>query len=240
MSIPNEAIYRLALVTQPMVFETGNNDYPYSVQGTAFLVGYRKNIYALTARHVLQPSNLFPVCLFPSDTSQRIIPLNEAFFVPEHQAPDDFMDLAVLIVDDPVQFHEDIKKASILSLSRSRTNWGLLPKETEYYLIGFPDEKCSVDYKAEELNTQREILAGHYEGPSSIPYLHKLRISSPHKFTTFSGFSGGPVFCIEQAPENDTVRFCGMALRGSVSSGVVHFLDKCVLLDALEVQDEIN
>ena len=94
-----EAINRLAASVQPLVFETGNPDVPYSTAGTTFLVGYQRRAFVLTARHSLHPDSLCPVCIFPSDFSQRLLPLKDVFFVSKNYASEDFMDLAIMEID---------------------------------------------------------------------------------------------------------------------------------------------
>ena len=64
--IPHEVIASVAGTVQPLVFETGYEDVPYSIHGTVFLVGFEGRAFIITARHNLSlsggPAN--PLCIF--------------------------------------------------------------------------------------------------------------------------------------------------------------------------------
>lgn len=235
MSVPLEVIAKLARSVQPLVFETGIADTPYSVSGTAFLVGYEGHPYVLTTRHSLNPENLSPVCIFPSDISQHLIPLKDVFFVHRNEAPEDFVDLAVIAIDTSRITEAEVAQATLIDLGRASRDWETEAQDYEFVIFGYPADKSFVDYEEQMLHTDRVTLHARYVGRSIIPYLHEIEISEPHVLTTFSGFSGGPVFAWAPRP-GMAPALCGMALRGSSSSGRVHFLDRSVLLDALKVK----
>ena len=112
-----------------------------------------------------------------------------------------------------------------------------LPISAELILIGYPGDHSFVDAESEELHTQRIALNARYVGPSSLPYLHEACVTDTHGLNTFSGFSGGPVFAVLRPPGRPaTAGLCGMAIRGTSSSNIFHFLDRSVLLDALKVR----
>lgn len=237
MSVPLEVIAKLARSVQPLVFETSIADIPYSVSGTAFLVGYEGRPYVLTTRHSLNPENLYPVCIFPSDTSHHLIPLKDVFFVHRDEVPEDFVDLAVIAIDTSRITQAEIAQATLIDLARASGDWETEAQDSEFVIFGYPADNSFVDYEEQMLRTDRVTLHARYVGRSSIPYLHEIEISEPHELTTFSGFSGGPVFAWASRPGVAPAPvLCGMALRGSSSSGRVHFLDRSVLLDALKVK----
>lgn len=94
---------------QPPVFETGIEEASYSsTRGTAFLVGYEGRSYVLTVCHALQPDNLVPVCVFPSDTSNQLIQLEKVFYVPHGLDGDDISDLTVIGIDTRRITHPDV------------------------------------------------------------------------------------------------------------------------------------
>ncbi len=235
MTVPAEVLGKLARSVQPLVFETGITDAPYSVLGTAFLVGYEGRPYVLTARHSLNPENLGPICIFPSDTSRSLVPLKDVFFVHREDFSEDFVDLAVIAIDTSRITHAEVAQATLIDFARASGDWE--GQEREFVIFGFPEDHSFVDYDEQMLHTNRVALHARYMGLSSIPYLHEIEVMESHSLTTFSGFSGGPVFawgnCRGVAP---APILCGMAIRGSSSSNKVHFLDRSVLLDALKVK----
>jgi hypothetical protein len=237
MPVPQHAIDRLALSVQPLVFETGNAEFPYSTKGTVFLVGYEGKHYVLTARHALNPENPLPICVFPSDTSHRLIPLEDVFFVPRSDVDQDFVDVAVISIQTRDVTHPEVAGAIIIDMARACREWQCCAEDAQFFILGYPEERSFVYYETQEIRTDRVALFGRYGGLSSVPYLHLFRVSDSMSLKTFSGFSGGPVFAwIEKPDQRPVPVLCGMALRGTPSSSLIHFLDRQVLLDSLAVK----
>ncbi len=220
---------------QPLVFETGLHEFPYSTAGTVFLVGHRGKAFVLTTRHGLRPDSLSPICVFPSDTSHQLIPLDDVFFVPLDDEPEDYMDLVVIAVDTARIENAEVGGAHLIALTPILTGW---PQQAaELVVLGFPEDHAFVDPDTQMLHAQRVVLNARYVGLSPLPHLHEARITDPHTLSTFSGFSGGPVFAVLRPPDQPpTIGLCGMAIRGTSSSNVIHFLDRSVLIDALNVR----
>ena len=232
-----ELLSRLAASVQPLVFETEIPEVPYTTKGTAFLVGYGGHAFVLTARHALNPDRLSPVCIFPSDTSQRILPLDDVFFVSEAVAPDDYADLAVIEIDVAAIQHAELEQAHLIDMALVSGDWLTHAQASEFVILGFPEEHSFVDYASEEIGTIRVAMVGRYCGPSSIEYLHELEIIDGPPLSTYSGFSGSPVFALSPQPDNGVrIVLCGMVLRGTSTSRRVHFLDRSILLGALEIK----
>lgn len=236
-TMPPEALSRLAASVQPLIFETGIADVPYSTAGTVFLVGYEGRAFVLTARHSLHPENLSPICISPSDFSQRLLPLNDVFFVSKDYVAEDFMDLAVIEIDMTKIIDDECGQASLIDLRLASGDWLATPENSDFAIIGYPEERSLVDYDEETIATERVALQGRYLGPSSLPYLHELEILDTLSLSTFSGLSGSPVFAWSECPGSPgQITFCGMVLRGTPTSRRIHFLDRSVLLDALKVK----
>lgn len=235
--MPPDALSRLAASVQPLVFEMGRSDFPYSTLGTTFLVGYEGRAFVLTARHSLYPDKLPPVCIFPSDFSQRLLPLKDVFFVSKDDFAEDFMDLAVIEIDIANIADGESGEASLIDLRLASGDWLSLPESSDFVVIGYPEERSLVDYDQKTIATERITLQGRYLGPSSLPYLHELEILDTLSLTTFSGFSGAPVFAwTERSGMPAQISLCGMVLRGTPSSRRIHFLDRSILLDAIKVK----
>jgi hypothetical protein len=232
-----EALSRLAASVQPLVFETGVPEFPYATKGTVFLVGYKGRAFVLTARHALNPDSLSPVCILPSDTSRRILPLDDVFYVSETLIPDDYVDLAVIEIDVTSIQHAELAQARLIDLALASGDWLPHSHSSEFVILGFPEEHSFVDYAEEEIRTVRIAMVGRYCGSSSIAHLHELEIVDGPPLSTYDGFSGSPVFAFTSQPDgNIEIALCGMALRGTATSRRVHFLDRSMLLSALEIK----
>lgn len=237
MPVLQQAIDRLAISVQPLVFETGIAAFPYCTRGTVFLVGYKGKPYVITARHALKPEYLGPICVFPSDTSYRLIPLKDVFFVPHTEESEDFVDLAIIAIDTMRITHPEVAQARLIDLALACGEWKSYAKEAQFFILGYPEERSMVNDDTQELRTDRVALFGRYGGLSPLPYLHLFRVSDSLGLNTFSGLSGGPVFAwVERLEKRPVPVFCGMVLRGTPESGLLHFLDSKVLLDALAVK----
>lgn len=242
MHVVPEFITKIAPSVQPLVFETGVTEFPYSMSGTVFLVGYKGKAYVITTRHGLAAEKLPAICIFPTDTSRKLLPLGHMFSVPLKDEPEDFVDLAVIDVKRSAKLDEEIGKASLIDLAKAyKPDWATDAKDIPLYVLGYPSERSEIDFDTGDLRTDRVILSGLYEGPSQLPYLHLLRVASVEELESFSGFSGGPVFSLRQVSAGVAKPvLCGMAIRGSSSSALFHFLDASVLLDALEVKSRLE
>lgn len=242
MPISQQSIDQLALSVQPLVFETGVEEALYSsTRGTVFLVGYEGRSYVLTARHALQLDNLMPICVFPSDTSHKLIPLEKVFYVPHSLEGDDFEDLAVIAIDTRRITHPDVASAKLIDLALSCGEWKKYAHEVQFFVLGFPEERSFLNYETLEFRADRIILIGRYDGPSTLQYHHVLSVLDTLSLKTFSGLSGAPVFAWLELPmQRPTPVFCGMVLRGSPESGLIHFLDRDVLLEALKVKRRLE
>ncbi len=236
MSIPQYAIDRLAPSIQPLVFETGVEEARYSsTRGTVFLVGFKRRSYVLTARHALQPNNLMPICVFASDTSNKLVPLGKVSYVPHSPDGYDFEDFAVMDIDTRRISHPDVAGARLINLDLSCGEWKKYAHEAMFFVLGYPEERSFLDYETTEFRADRVILHGRYNGPSTLESIHVLSVLDTLSLTTFSGLSGAPVFAwIELPKQRPMPILCGMVLLGSPESGVLHFLDRDVLLIALE------
>jgi hypothetical protein len=242
MPVPQHAIDRLALSVQPLIFETGVKEIPYSsTLGTVFLVGYQGTPYVLTTRHGLNPDTLMPICVFPSEASRRLIPLKDVFYVPKSLEDEDFVDLAVVRVDIRRIAHPEVAAATLINLSLACGEWKEYAGKAPFFVIGYPGERSTFNYETQEFRSDREILFGSYGGPSPQPHVHLLCVPDPRSLERFGGFSGAPVFAwIEQSMQRPTPVLCGMVLQGTPQSGLIRFLDRDVLLDALNVKHRLE
>ena len=85
------------------------------------------------------------------------------------------------------------------------------------------------------------ILFGRYRGTSPLQFHHVLSVPDTLSLKTFSGLSGAPVFAwLELPTQRPTPVLCGMVLRGTPESGIIHFLDRDVLLDALTIKHRLE
>lgn len=233
---------------QPLLRETQVAEYPYSISGgTIFLAVYKGRGFAITARHVLFPStsNRFvpipptPICLFVNDWSQRIIPLEDVFYIPPNKIDDDFMDFAIIEFDmRKLLRDQEFSLLKLINLEKVSGDWICSSKEAEFVVLGYPLEHSEIQLSEESIITSRFMLKGNYRGISKhSPSVHTIAISYDKGITDFNGFSGGPVFAfLPNAKNPKKVMLCGMAIRGSFNSGLLHFLELEMILEGIQAK----
>jgi len=234
---PN-VIASVSEAVQPLVFETGSDEMPYSILGTVFLVGFQGRAFVITARHnlILSGEVANPLCIFPNDKSQRILPLQDIFFLPLKDIPEDYADFAIIEIEQKELDHET-SDATVIDCAKASGEWREHSQSSQFFVLGYPSDHSFVDYGREVVAHGRMALTGKYVVPSEPCYLNELKIDDSNGLNTFSGFSGGPVFSWTEAePGRGEIVLCGMVVRGTPASMRMHFVDREILLAALKVK----
>ncbi len=223
---------------QPVLRETGYAEYPYAISGgTIFLAVYKGRAFAITARHVILP--LTPICLFATDWSQKILPLENVFYVSTDKIDDDFADFAVIELDMRKLLRDpEFSLLKLIDLEKVSGDWLSYSEKATFLVLGYPIEHSEIDITKEFITTARFTLKGNYKGVSEhSSSVHTISISNYDGVTDFNGLSGGPVFSIVPTEGKPyTIFFCGMAIRGSSCSGLVHFLEQEVLISGIQAK----
>ena len=98
-----------------------------------------------------------------------------------------------------------------------------------YCAIGFPDERQSFMGDDEPQFTARRLIVGaNYDGASSEPYLHRLKLDEK---VSSRGMSGGPVFYTGRIGVSFFIGWAGMIIRGGDDSEYLHFLSAQHLIE---------
>jgi hypothetical protein len=183
----------------------------------------------------LGPESLTPLWIFVHDGSRQRIPLESVHFAPPNLLPDDFADISLIEVDQAVAQRQYARHATLIDLDRHLFDWSTFRDTCDFLVVGFPNELSFVDYDRNLIQNQRASLRGRYAGPAHSRHLHSLRIENPPKLSSLSGFSGGPVLAwVRRVGFKPQLVPCGIAVQGTVLSGLVHFIDISILVTALE------
>ena len=221
---------------RPMVFETGIRSAAFSIAGTAFLVGFHRALFVITARHVVRDWPVHKLVVYPSDRSRNGLRLSDWWHVEDDENEPDSSDL-FLVCAELTNVPKSIRKSShLLHLTPPHvSDWFKDRHSATFFTFGYPKVVNEADYAKSQIKTQQFFLRGTYVGPSVSGGCHELLLRNPLDLPDFNGLSGSPVFCLRNevaAPTQPT--FCGMALRGTSSSGRMHFLEASVILLALQ------
>ncbi len=226
----------LRACARPVIFETGIPEAPFSTTGTGFIVAYQKSLFVVTARHVVGDYPVSKLLVFPWDRAKQPIRFTNWTFVEVTQGDESdehASDILIVHAEGQSLSRNDARKSQTLIFHQPKAeDWFRDRFTSKFFLCGYPSIKSSVDYFRVEINTVQMFFSGSYARPTPYSGLcHELDIENPLSLENYTGLSGSPVFCVEGF--GSKVRFCGMALRGTVKSGRIHFVEADVILDAL-------
>lgn len=213
----------LAYCVRPLVAETGIEEVPHRVWASSFLVGLNRRCFLVTTRHGLRPyEDLSPLCV--AGPKGRLFELIDVFYMPLEAYGEDHFDIAVIELNLQ-KLGRDLGETPILPLDHSERDWMSYREISPFRVLGFPNDHTYMDYDRGEVVEGLVTLEANYIGPAQSPWIHQLTVPNPPPLSTFSGFSGGPVFAISRSLGKPAVPvFAGMALQGSIQSRIVRFV----------------
>lgn len=219
-----------------MAFDTELPVAPFSVAGTGFLVGFRNRIYVVTAGHVVGDLSYSRVLIYPTHRTNAPLRLDMGWRFQGEPEHDDAADIFIARADASGLGGGTRRRSRLLNLTPPQmSHWSAGRHTSTYFAAGYPKTDTYADYDRQQLKYRPFLLYGNYINPGSVEGCHKLKFQNPHRLPSFDGLSGSPVFSI---PTNIGIgsqpKFCGMLIRGTASSGIVHLLEAEVLLVALE------
>lgn len=230
----HRAIGQVAKAVFPLVVETGHSEYPITIGGTIFLVGFRNQVHAVSSRHALSSKDMRRPRIFVREGSRQTIPITTVHYA-NHLVPDDYADIALIRVDLQAALKQHARRATLVDLDRTRPDWNEYKDTSRFVVVGFPDQHAEVDYARRAVVGERHALHGRYGGPSEQKFVHKLLLEDTEELTSFSGFSGGPVFTwVNRIGQPSLLSLCGVAIQGTAGSKLIRFIEVSILMSTLE------
>jgi hypothetical protein len=199
-------------------------------------VGFGRGLYIVTARHVVGASPIERLLVFPADRSRTPLRFSEWWNLADDPNYPDLSDLLLIRAEIGAIPRKDRRRSHLLNLiPRKCSAWFEHRHSSKFFLFGYPRDHNWVDYEEQEIKTNQFLLPAQYRGDSISPGCHELAVENPLGLRDFSGLSGSPVCSLPfsiGAPASP--HFCGIAVRGGVESGQVHFVPASVILSALK------
>lgn len=229
---------------RPVVFETDIDEFPCSIVGTAFIVGFRQSVFVLIPQHVVNDWPVEKILIYPSWNSQytfRYLNWWRVEITPEDHDISDLLIIKADLSDIPSAERTDIQLLDLNGLEN--LTWYDERHDSQFFLCGFPSAGSEgVNYSTLEIRISQYFMEGVYVGVSPFSCGHMIKVKNPLNLCHFSGLSGSPVFSHRRDNTVGTPpRFCGMALRGTATSGYIHFLEVEFLMEALtEIENQNN
>lgn len=200
------------------------------------LVGYKRSLYVVTARHLVQSHPIERLVVFPADGSRKPLRFSQWWNVADADDRSDIDDLLILRADISAIQPEDRRNAHLLHLTPpDAAAWHEDRHTSRFFLFGYALEGSEVDYAQQRIHTGQFLLPANYVGPSAALPCHELKVENPLKLNDFNGLSGSPVMALPIALGTGSVpRFAGLAVRGGAEALKIHFLPAEVIMAALK------
>lgn len=189
-------------------------------KGSLFVVAYRGQQFAITARHVVDGVDpaIFRLML---PESQRILPV-----LPGREAGDEASINNLEEEDDIFAWGVDIDKAAagiqwwswiLDGLSRPASD--LAPGQ-RLYAAGYPHFEENIDVEKFDIVENPFIASGHLASHPLVEGVYSLILDETLPDVDLDGMSGGPVF----ARFGEKFHYVGMCLRGGGKPAQLHFI----------------
>lgn len=200
--------------------------------GTAIIVQCKSDFFIVTARHVLENQQAkvedfrvrldgeniaIPVCSFSKVKVSDGSPSS---------SPED-LDVIIFKVDQ--ELYKSVSQNPLVSYctESSVCSSYFIPDGAELLVVGYPEIENRYDYDAEKIN---DPIAFKFGAKSASIIGEPVFMFSGEPFNkTYNGMSGSPVFWIE----DEVLKIAGMVLRGTASSGHLHYVDFNVVFTAI-------
>ncbi len=228
-----KTIADLCHAARPVCFDNKVEDYDYSLQGTAFLVRFHGELFAVTAEHVLKNYRPDRVLIPYEVGSEHFLPFDDAFRFHTQETEDtDHCDLAVFSVAERKLDKALFDEGKVYNLDAERRF--PVPDGMKLVIHGFPDPINEVDYDARHLAMRRLSITANARGLSRFLGMKELDFDTDAKMSTFSGMSGSPVFAICPInPQQSATMLDGMLLRATPESRHGFYLDATVIRNVI-------
>jgi hypothetical protein len=223
MTSDAEAVAKLAMEarrsSRPVLFETGDEDYPYQNSGSSGLLRRRGHLFVVSAGHLItnlsggppHPDRLrVPYSVAAPLNPQRAFVSHNAMLSLSPVSADDLPDWADLLVAplDPALTDESLFGAELpFHLDH------LPPLNTlgTVLIRGYPTEFRNLDPDARKMTYEPLDLIGQSTQPfGAIEGMLQVDLTTDHRLSTLDGMSGAPAFRV--APSG--ISFAGVLVRG--------------------------
>jgi hypothetical protein len=228
---------RLRYCARAMVFETGETEYPFAVAGTAVIVAFRGELLVLTARHVVGKWPTHQLRLIVADAGDCVTLTDRWEIRMEGEEEDsDQNDLLIFRADIRNVSPEARKENHVINLTPPElSDWYETRENAMFFMFGYPKSATGPDYELSKVISNQYLLHGAFIGDSLSFGCYELAVQNPLRLAEFDGLSGSPIFSLFKGKESGAQPiFCGIAIRGSASSGRVHFLGSQTVYAALD------
>lgn len=190
--------------TQPILYETGCEDWPYALLGSCFPVRWENKLYIISAfhcyeNHKLKPENtLYP---FPGDECKFVGFTN--ILRAKSNEDNDQKHCDQVILEVSIYDVDKLKDLNTLDLSYSDSILDINSSEVkDVWLRGYlwGNSNHYIDYEAKKIQKQAFLtngLVSKNKSPYDYCFYLKVKTPTPHDMSP-NGMSGSPVYVEDQ------------------------------------------
>lgn len=225
-----DGVVIVASVARPICFCETESSYIWGI-GSSFLINYLGRVLVITAKHVVENLDANPKdtrILMPN--TKVALPIKSSFtpVFYNHENKTDVEDLIFFNIDDQRFCQEsglDLYSWDFIKLSYPTSK---LAVGDELLVAGFPNTEDRYNYDEKKINETLLLRTGSLVESKLGKDIYTMDGTASEY--DFNGMSGAPVFCLREG----FVLFTGIVLRGSSSSGILHFVSSEVVMSALK------
>lgn len=231
----HEIEHALLTGTRPVIWQLApsepSSENPRWGKGSFFFVEYKKNQYAITAKHVVDgiDPETFRLTL-PEE--QGILPVHEGFCLtpPSKELMSDEYDLYAWKVDYASIAQQLEWHAWNLEVHR-RSPKQAGPRQ-KVYVAGYPYFEDNIDDVRFTINENPMVITGELQTEQLVDSLFTIHTSPQFHNLDYDGFSGSPVF----ARFDQVFKLIGLCVRGSGKNGILHFISSEHIVDLINLK----
>jgi hypothetical protein len=223
----SDPFLHLRATSRALVLASGAEEAPVGIWGTCFVGGYAGRLFVITASHLTGPNHSSELAVLPSDGSNTRFRLSNGIGIWPPDQPPDHIDVIVYPASLSDLDSRAMRTGRVMLLGGEIVNWEPRAPVSQFCVIGYPRELNEVDFESGTVHTAQAVLTGRYQGAARADgHVHAMRIDDAPQLGSYAGFSGSPIICLQaQIAREPEVRFAGIAISGTVTSGLVHFVD---------------
>lgn len=226
---------------RPVLFESDDADYPYFGMGSSVLLSTSRNLYWVTAKHVMhnQHGSAETLRVFATENSRMSIPFNLSVKIVGQSEDSLLTDLYILRATLAEFATSGDAAASSQRIEDGLLEMAALKQGDELLVAGYPNDHRAVNYEDFKIRYTRSVLKANFVGfSSSQQHCGDMRIDTPHGLTTLNGFSGSPIYRLVNVGQFTMPMMVGLAVLANDETGLVRFIDAKVLRHAISVSEK--
>lgn len=230
------SIEKLLSISKPILHELDHEETPYAGIGTCFLAKYKNSGFLITAKHLLEGEEAESLMIFPNNQTEVSIPFNQFVNINDTNTYDsDYGDITILCIDYSQLHIAENSDMNVLDMDKYENNWKRHKDNNKIIFFGYPKERRIINYEKYIIKSDQRLIYGKYLGASISNYCHEINITDYGDVEDLDGFSGSPIFVLEKK-QNEKLKpyFCGMLIRGTLSSKKATFIDSNVIYEIIK------